>query len=139
MNRPESPDIEEQYKLLNEQYEEFLQQVRKDTDGDTRKRHWKRLFRRDGQNSGKEIIKDDTKQDQKATNIEDVKKAVLDAQQEWATKSRLLNGKAQLYLHKFCSTLQNHSNLFDMLPNQSQYFSMFCGSVKTLIKVRMLS
>jgi hypothetical protein len=44
-------------------------------------------------------------------------------------------GKLRFYLDKLCRTLDSHSNLFDILPNQNQYCSIFCGAIKTLVKV----
>ncbi|RDW84885.1 hypothetical protein BP6252_02475 [Coleophoma cylindrospora] len=42
-------------------------------------------------------------------------------------------GKAHRYLGKICDTLDSHSKLLDMLPNQSIYASILCGGIKTLI------
>jgi hypothetical protein len=44
-------------------------------------------------------------------------------------------GRLRHYLHKLCQTLDSHSNLFDILPNQNQYCAIFCGAIKTLVKV----
>lgn len=40
----------------------------------------------------------------------------------------------QKYFHKFCGTLNAHSNLLEMLPNQSEYCSIFCGAIKALVQ-----
>ena len=70
--------------------------------------------------------------------IEGVMKVVSFAQDSWRTKGRMANGKAQARFHRFCGTLDSHSTMFSVLPDQNEYFSLFCGGVKTLIKVDML-
>lgn len=76
-------------------------------------------------------------QGQSPPSIEDVKRAVFDTQEQWRSKPRMFNGKAQKYFHQFCGTLNNHLGLFSMLPDRDRYFSIFCGGVLTLIKVRL--
>lgn len=66
--------------------------------------------------------------------IKNLKDIVTQAGKEWETKDRFAGGKAQKYFHKFCGTLNAHSNLLDMLPNQSEYCSIFCGAIKALIQ-----
>jgi hypothetical protein len=66
--------------------------------------------------------------------IKNLKDIVTQAGKEWETKDRFAGGKAQKYFHKFCGTLNAHSNLLDMLPNQSEYCSIFCGSIKALVQ-----
>lgn len=63
-----------------------------------------------------------------------LKEVVTQAGREWENKDRFAGGKAQKYFHKFCATLNAHSNLLEMLPNQSEYCSIFCGSIKALIQ-----
>jgi hypothetical protein len=45
------------------------------------------------------------------------------------------HGKTRHYFDKFCNSLNSHSIIFEFLPNQNQYLSIFCGAVKTLLKV----
>src|SRR6266536_4177063 len=40
------------------------------------------------------------------------------------------HGKARRYFDKFCRSLSSHSTILEVLPNQSQYLSIFCGVVK---------
>jgi hypothetical protein len=47
------------------------------------------------------------------------------------------HGKTRQYFDKFCSNLSSHSAILEVLPNQSQYLSIFCGVVKTLLKVNI--
>ncbi len=71
-------------------------------------------------------------------SIRDVIKSVEDAESHWRSKPRLAHGKAQSGFHRFCRTLDTHSNLLECLPSQNQYLSIFCGVTTTLIKVRLL-
>ena len=48
------------------------------------------------------------------------------------------HGKTRRYFDKFCATLTSHSAMLEVLPNQSQYLSIFCGVVKTIIKVILI-
>jgi hypothetical protein len=45
-------------------------------------------------------------------------------------------GKAHRYLENICNTLDSHSDMISMLPDQSIYASVFCGVFKTLVRVR---
>lgn len=45
-------------------------------------------------------------------------------------------GKAHRYLDNICNTLDSHSAMISMLPDQSIYASIFCGVFKTLVSVR---
>jgi hypothetical protein len=67
----------------------------------------------------------------KGDSMNELRTTVLAAKEKYKTIGRLPS-----YLDSFCSTLDAHSNLFAMLPSQSQYCSVFCGVVTTLIKVR---
>jgi hypothetical protein len=49
------------------------------------------------------------------------------------------HGKSRRYFDKFCASLNSHSIILDILPDQNQYLSMFCGAVKTLLKVIVAS
>ncbi|TAQ90567.1 hypothetical protein B7494_g1090 [Chlorociboria aeruginascens] len=155
---PDSPDIEEQFKLLNEQYAEFLKHLESE-DGDggeadpepegersIEKKKWGKLnvlHRGSKKEQSTSIV---TKAPRKLSQtpeidhqgpsrptIEDVKNAVLQAQEKWKSKPRMFNGKAQKYFHKFCGALSNHETLLEMIPDD-KYFSIFCGGIKTLIR-----
>jgi hypothetical protein len=45
------------------------------------------------------------------------------------------HGKTRRYFDKFCNSLNSHSIILEFLPDQNQYLSIFCGAVKTLLKV----
>jgi hypothetical protein len=44
-------------------------------------------------------------------------------------------GRAASNFHKFCGTLNSHSNILAVLPQQSEYTSIFAGSLSTIIQV----
>jgi hypothetical protein len=66
--------------------------------------------------------------------MDELRTTVLAAKEKYKSTPRLPS-----YLDSIFSTLDAHSNLFSILPSQSQYFSVFCGVVKVLIKVRALA
>jgi FMN-dependent NADH-azoreductase len=68
--------------------------------------------------------------DENITSLDELNAIVLAAKENCKGAGRLRH-----YLDKLCQTLNSHSNLFDMLPNQNQYCSIFCGAIKTLVKV----
>ena len=147
---PDSADIEVQYKLLNDQYSEFVQHLlkkeEKSKENNTiEKKRWGKLknIGRSSKNDQKpstEVVVKPTgpPQDDPATDypptIEGVKQVVFYAQEKWKTKPRMCNGKVQANFHKFCGTLDGHKTLASMIPDQNEYFSLFCAGVKTLIK-----
>ena len=45
-------------------------------------------------------------------------------------------GKVHRYMDSICSTLDSHSAMLSMLPDQSIYVSILCGAFKTLLSVR---
>ncbi len=45
------------------------------------------------------------------------------------------HGKTRHYFDRFCNNLSSHSTILEVLPSQNQYLSIFCGVVKTLLKV----
>jgi hypothetical protein len=67
----------------------------------------------------------------KDITIDDLKDSVQSA----ATKLDESHGKTRRHFDKFCSSLSAHSTILEVLPNQSQYLSIFCGTVNTLLKV----
>lgn len=66
--------------------------------------------------------------------IEDLRNIVLST----AEKLDESHGKTRRYFDKFCSSLSSHSTILEVLPDQSQYLSIFCGVVKTLLKVDIM-
>jgi len=64
--------------------------------------------------------------------IDDLKDSVRSV----ADKLDQSHGKARRYFDKFCGSLNSHSAILEVLHNQSQYLSIFCGVVKTLLKVK---
>ncbi len=48
------------------------------------------------------------------------------------------HGKTRRFLDKFCGTLSSHSAMLDFLPKQSQYLTIFCGVVKTILEVMLI-
>jgi hypothetical protein len=57
------------------------------------------------------------------------------AQTEMNNRKRLGGGKPRDYYNKFCQKAYQHRSVFDIFPNTNEYVSVFCGSIKTLIKV----
>jgi hypothetical protein len=49
------------------------------------------------------------------------------------------HGKTRRFFDKFCGTLSSHLAMLDFLPNQSQYLPNFCGVVKTMLKVILIT
>lgn len=66
----------------------------------------------------------------------DIIEAVQAAESQWREKERLGHGQVQKRFHSFCRFVGRHKAMLDMLPSQNQYFSVLCGSITTLIKVR---
>ena len=77
----------------------------------------------------------------KATSLEwsenNTIKGLRDSVLAAADKLDKSHGKTREHFHKFCSNLSSHSAILEVLPNQSQYLSIFCGVVKTLLKVNV--
>lgn len=44
-------------------------------------------------------------------------------------------GKTAMNFHKVCGTLDAHSNALGMLPQSSQYVSIFTGALTTVVQV----
>lgn len=56
---------------------------------------------------------------------------------EWQTQRiATRTGKFIKHFTGFCETLEAHSSLLEILPNGSEYVSLFTGSLKTIIHVR---
>lgn len=44
-------------------------------------------------------------------------------------------GSTKQYLRRVSNTIHSHKTLLQILPADSHYVSIFCGSIQTLIKV----
>ena len=76
---------------------------------------------------------------QRPQEIEDVFGLVRQIENEWqAEKGKGVSGRTKTSFRKMCSVLGSHSNLLSILPSSSQYASVFCGTLQTLIQVRLL-
>ena len=47
-----------------------------------------------------------------------------------------VGGSVKNFFHKSCKALDEHSSMLEMLPQQSEYVSLFYGGLKTIIQVR---
>ena len=74
--------------------------------------------------------------EKRAQTVADVVKVVEDVEREWRQKKRKgFSGQTKTWFRKICNTLDSHSTLLELLPSSSQYASVFCGTLQTLIKV----
>ena len=74
--------------------------------------------------------------EKRAQTVADVINVVENVEREWRYKKRKgFSGQAKTYFRKICNTLGSHSTLLELLPSGSQYASVFCGTLQTLIKV----
>lgn len=56
---------------------------------------------------------------------------------EWQNKrTASKSGKYMKHFTSFCETLKAHSSLLEILPDGSEYVSLFTGTLKTIINVR---
>jgi hypothetical protein len=60
---------------------------------------------------------------------------VKEAETEMNSRKRLGGGKPKQYYNKLASKAHQHRSAFDVFPSTNEYVSIFCGSIKTLIKV----
>ena len=68
--------------------------------------------------------------------IEGVVAAIGQAMAVWGEKrQRGWRGKAASNFHKVCGTLDSHNNMMRMLPEASEYVSVFTGALSTVIQV----
>ena len=136
-DRPE--DLDTVCQILNCQWREFQQTLEKEQrekDEHKRVRFSKRihrLWRRKDSNERSRPSMSTTQE--RPVEYKDIEKSVKDAQEHWRSINRLGDGRPQKYFHSFCSSLNDHSNLLKILPEQNQYLSIFCGVTNTLIKV----
>lgn len=136
---PDIDDLDTVSQILNLQWREFqqsLEEERQEKDEQKRARISNGIHRLWKRKDSNEVstLSIGTAQERPVA-YEDIEKSVKDAQEHWRSKSRLGGGKPQKYFHGFCSSLDAHSNLLKLLPEQSQYFSIFCGVTHTLIQV----
>lgn len=63
--------------------------------------------------------------------------AIVDAvTAQWQDKRKQgRSGKAKSLFHRFCSTLDSHSSLIELLPDGNEYVSIFTGALNAIIKV----
>ena len=74
--------------------------------------------------------------EKRAQTVADVINVVENVERVWRQKKRTgFFGKTKTYFRKICNTLGSHSTLLELLPSGSQYASVFCGTLQTLIKV----
>ncbi|PQE20549.1 phytanoyl- dioxygenase family protein [Rutstroemia sp. NJR-2017a BBW] len=66
--------------------------------------------------------------------FESVIMTVKEAETEMNSRKRLGGGKPKQYYNKLASKVHQHRNAFDVFPSTNEYVSIFCGSIKTLIK-----
>ena len=73
-------------------------------------------------------------------NFEDVVNMMKGIEDEWQQKREKGTwGITKKYLRRVGTTINSHSTLLKVLPADSHYVSIFCGTVQTLIKVRLVS
>jgi hypothetical protein len=54
---------------------------------------------------------------------------------EWENKrGKGKGGKAKSYFHRFCRTLDAHSNMLEVVPKSDKYVSLFTGTITSIIK-----
>jgi hypothetical protein len=69
--------------------------------------------------------------------MESVCEMVKKAESAWQVQRKAGNrGKVSSRFHKFCGTLDAHSSLLKVLPEGSEYVSLFSGSLNAVIQVR---
>ena len=74
---------------------------------------------------------------QRPQTFEDVITVVQEIEGKWQQKKQKgAWGRTRTCFRRVCTMLESHSNLLEILPSNSQYASIFCGTLQTLIKVR---
>ncbi len=74
---------------------------------------------------------------QRPQTFEDVISVVQEIEEKWQEKKHKgAWGRTKTCFRRVCTMLESHSNLLEILPSNSQYASIFCGTLQTLIKVR---
>lgn len=73
---------------------------------------------------------------QRPLQVEDVVNVVRKIEKNWQLeRQKGIFGRMKGHLHRLCSGLASHSNLLQLLPSSSEYTSVFCGTLQTLIQV----
>ena len=69
-------------------------------------------------------------------SVESVLGMVEEIASAWQDKRRKnVGGKTITFFHKFCDSLNAHSSLLKVLPEGSEYVSIFTGTLNAVIKV----
>ncbi|KAI0437870.1 hypothetical protein F4803DRAFT_536979 [Xylaria telfairii] len=73
------------------------------------------------------------------TRSEPTMEGVIDLVQEITATSRANNensrrGKAMKYFHKFCGTIDAHKSMLEIIPEGSEYVSVFAGTLNVIIR-----
>lgn len=110
--------IKTESERLNDEWEKFIEKL--EMDKTTKNSSWK----------GGSLRNDEL-------TIQSLKDFMKKSTAEYENKPRLAGGKVQKYFHRICNKLDAYSALLDLLPSQSQYCSIFCGSIKLLIKASL--
>ena len=72
--------------------------------------------------------------------FQDVVSVMKGIENEWQQKKEKgAWGSTKKYFRRVSNTLHSHSTLLQVLPADSQYASIFCGTLQSLIKVRLAS
>jgi hypothetical protein len=84
------------------------------------------------------LSKDEQEQiEGKKPSVEGLIAMVSAVANEWQNKrTSSKSGKAMKYFTSFCETLKAHSYMLEILPDGSEYVSLFTGTLKTIINVR---
>lgn len=130
---PDNDDLDDQAKILEQQWKSFSHFLESESEEVTAKRNrkfWKK--KTDGANSVGWQVEGQSGQ---PPGLGDVIAAVRSVEQKWKEKDRFLGGKPQKLFRSFCNSLQGHSNMLQMLPSQNQYLSIFCGALTSLLEV----
>lgn len=71
-------------------------------------------------------------------HFENIVSVMEGIENEWQQKKEKgAWGSTKQYLRRVSNTIHSHKTLLQVLPADSQYVSIFCGAIQTLIKVRV--
>ena len=72
-------------------------------------------------------------------SIENVISKIQEMDRTWKSRrGKGVGGRAATYFRRFCGTLDGHASLLKVLPEGSEYVSVFAGTLNAVIKVRLL-
>lgn len=76
------------------------------------------------------------------TRSDPTMEGVIDLVREITATSRAKNessrrGKAMKYFHKFCGTIDAHKSILKIIPEGSEYVSVFAGTLNVIIRVKV--